>query len=154
MKIYADRLNLLANFLDTLPAKRFDFNRWVGEDWKGKPDLSCGTTACGLGWATTMPEFQALGLKLRSDNPLLLSTAIPATQTVFEKYKKDLVGNRHWRIVVETCAEIFGLNEEETIFLFTPNDIFSDAEEDKKLDMNATPQELANHIRKFLLTKM
>jgi hypothetical protein len=61
------RLLLLADFLEKLPPERFNYGEWVGKDWGGKQDLSCGTTACALGWACTMPEFQALGLKFRSD---------------------------------------------------------------------------------------
>lgn len=63
----ARRLNVLARKLDTVPEVRFNYRRWVGSDWRGKPDLSCGTTACALGWATTIPEFVALGLRLGCD---------------------------------------------------------------------------------------
>lgn len=43
-----NRLLKLAAFLDTVPPERFKYDTWAGEDWKGKPDLSCGTTACAL----------------------------------------------------------------------------------------------------------
>lgn len=59
-----ERLLKLAAFLETVPPERFDYNTWAGEDWQGKPDLSCGTTACAFGWATAIPEFAAAGLKL------------------------------------------------------------------------------------------
>lgn len=52
-----DRLLRLAAFLDTLPPERFDYRTWVGKDWQGKADLSCGTTACALGWAMTLPDM-------------------------------------------------------------------------------------------------
>lgn len=58
------RLLKLAAFLRTLPRRRFDYTNWVGIDWKGAKDFSCGTTACALGWATTMPAFQRLGLRM------------------------------------------------------------------------------------------
>ncbi len=58
------RLLKLAAFLKRLPPKRFDYLNWVGDDWQGKPDLSCGTTACALGWACAMPEFKRSGMKL------------------------------------------------------------------------------------------
>lgn len=60
------RLLKLAAFLRKLPRKRFNYESWVGEDWQGAPSLSCGTTACALGWATTMPIFRRLGLRLES----------------------------------------------------------------------------------------
>lgn len=52
-----ERLLRLATFLDALPKERFNFRTWVGGDWKGMPDLSCGTTACALGWAATLPDM-------------------------------------------------------------------------------------------------
>lgn len=58
------RLLKLAAFLRNLPRNRFDYTQFVGDDWEGAPDLSCGTTACAMGWATTMPEFRRLGLRL------------------------------------------------------------------------------------------
>lgn len=58
------RLLKLAQFLKTVPAERFNMGVWVGDDWKGDPDLSCGTSACALGWATVIPEFRRLGLRL------------------------------------------------------------------------------------------
>lgn len=58
------RLLKLAVFLRTVPRKRFDYSVWVGTNWRGAPNLSCGTTACALGWATTMPEFRRLGLRM------------------------------------------------------------------------------------------
>lgn len=62
--VFYRRLNKLADFLETVPKERFRYDVWVGKDWKGKPDLSCGTRACAAGWATTMPEFRRLGLRL------------------------------------------------------------------------------------------
>lgn len=46
---------------------RFNLATWAGNPdhpWEGKPDLSCGTSACAVGLATTIPEFAAAGLKL------------------------------------------------------------------------------------------
>ncbi len=62
--MHVDRLLLLADFLETVPPERFDMARWTGVDWAGKSDLSCGTAACAMGWATTIPQFRKLGLKL------------------------------------------------------------------------------------------
>lgn len=65
--MFVDRLELLAekHEYDHEMQARFDYNRWVGQDWAGKTDLSCGTKACSMGFATTMPIFQALGLQLK-----------------------------------------------------------------------------------------
>jgi len=58
----------LADLLDVLPDERFDYNTWVGDDWKGAEDLSCGTSACAAGWATTLPSFRARGLRLHTED--------------------------------------------------------------------------------------
>jgi hypothetical protein len=52
-----ERLLRLADFLVGLSPERFDLAYWYRE----KP---CGTVACAIGWATTIPEFQAAGLGL------------------------------------------------------------------------------------------
>lgn len=57
-------LKLCTERLDTLPPGRYNHSHWVGGDWGGKTNLSCGTTACAMGWATTIPSFRRLGLKL------------------------------------------------------------------------------------------
>ncbi len=66
-KTQARRLLKLADFLESLPRNRFCLERWVGRGWEGKPDLSCGTTACALGWATTIPEFRKLGVRMKKE---------------------------------------------------------------------------------------
>jgi hypothetical protein len=47
-----ERLLKLADFLDTVPAEQFDLSSW-----------KCSTTACAVGWACTIPEFQDEGLR-------------------------------------------------------------------------------------------
>jgi hypothetical protein len=61
------RLFLLVVALRAWPKERFDYTSWVGSNWKPAMELadpSCGSTACALGIATTVPELQALGLRL------------------------------------------------------------------------------------------
>ena len=58
------RLLKWAEFLEQLPPKRWDYGHWVGKSWQGAPDLSCGTTACALGWACTIHSFRKLGLRM------------------------------------------------------------------------------------------
>lgn len=57
----------LRAILKKVPRKRFDMGHWVGSDWEGAPDLSCGTSACAAGWATTDPWFRRRGLWLDSN---------------------------------------------------------------------------------------
>ena len=64
-------LKLLEAKLRTVSQDQFDMNTWCGSaahPWEGKEDLSCGTVACALGHATTIPEFKALGLRLVIDD--------------------------------------------------------------------------------------
>lgn len=93
------RLLKLADFLEKLPRKRFDYGVFVGPDWEGAQDLSCGTTACALGWAAAMPEFRRLGLH-------------------FSKYGDGVILGDLSDFAAG--AEIFGLTNNETDFLFSP----------------------------------
>jgi hypothetical protein len=63
------RLSLLAAYLETIPEDHFDMSEWVR--LKGAsviegavPEPKCGTSACALGWACSIPEFNDVGLKL------------------------------------------------------------------------------------------
>lgn len=55
------RLLVLAEFLETkVPREKFDMAYWSST---ARLD-DCGTVGCACGWATTLPEFAALGLRL------------------------------------------------------------------------------------------
>lgn len=141
---HAKRLLALAGFLEKLPRKRFDYSRWVGFDWKRKADLSCGTPACALGWATTMPRFRKLGLRLGGDG---CDVPLPF-----------LKGRAHLA-VSEVGEEIFGLDYPEFRYLFCPDSSvgwqFRDShpELSPPLDQAATPKQVAKHFRKFVTWK-
>lgn len=70
------RLGILADFLDTVPPEKFDLKDWYisGDvDFEHGPSpYNCGTTACAIGWATAIPEFQAAGFAIYLDNPLFI----------------------------------------------------------------------------------
>lgn len=53
-----ERLLILADFLETVPPYLFDMDRF-GRFKNEKRD--CGSTACALGWATTIPSFNKEG---------------------------------------------------------------------------------------------
>lgn len=68
-KIKAKRLLKLADKLKTVPDANFNMGQWFGDDTTSLgatlPDpIMCGTAACALGWATTIPEFHRAGLGL------------------------------------------------------------------------------------------
>lgn len=141
-KVYKERLLELAKFLRKLPAKRFNFATWVGEDWKGKKDLSCGTTACALGWAATIPSLRKAGLRL---------VKIPHNYVNAVVCMKD--EDHPNSMSPELASEkVFGLNSAEFEYLFVPGS--SPPDEMSDLDDGpedyATPKEVAKHIRMFV----
>ena len=162
-QVYAGRLLRLADFLDALPPTRFKFDTWVGGDWGGLPDLSCGTTACGLGWATTMPEFQKLGLYL-SDGGYQSKLGRSAISPRLRSDGKEPLPP--WEATLLATNVIFGLSDDETDFLFTPTEDgrddpadvdelmpFDELGNDGKLSQRATPSMLAARIRAFVEEK-
>jgi len=131
--VYRNRLLRLAKFLRTLPDCRFDFKEWVGRDWDGKPDLSCGTTACALGWAAAMPEFRALGFGI------------------------EVYGDRGWVNFVHDgnrvgpdgfAGLLFDLSSKEHRFLFYSGNVNS--KEEWSPGDDATASEVAEHILRFV----
>jgi hypothetical protein len=103
------RLLALANLLYNMKPNRFDYTRWVGGNWGGKPELSCGTSACALGWATTMPPLRKLGLRLR--------------KTQFDEPWVALSGYRtlHLNLIdtsIRNASVVFGISTEDAEELF------------------------------------
>jgi hypothetical protein len=127
-KTSAHRLLKLADFLDKLPRRKFDY-RLYGEKTK------CGTVACALGWATQMPEFRRLGLKA--------------------KWVKDcwaefrLIPVFYGEMGPGAACPVFGLTEDEAWFLFMPAATLT-ADGDRSPGGNATPKQVAKHIRRFV----
>ena len=62
------RLLKLADFLDTVPRKRFNLGLWQQYGFKPKAESACGTVACAMGWACTIPSFKRAGLKAHKDD--------------------------------------------------------------------------------------
>jgi len=91
--IRADRLEVLANYLEThVQDSEFDIAQYFND---------CGTPACAIGHACTMPYFQDLGLAREHNWPYL-----------------HVPGKRY---AVECGSEIgmhlFGITEEQSDFL-------------------------------------
>lgn len=146
--IYKNRLLLLASFLETLPEERFDYNHWVGKDWGGKSDLSCQTTACALGWATTIPELADAGLMLIPSPNSVRHGGVVSLRQEREFIEKELglffAPNRAGEVV-------FDLDDYEFDFLFIPDG--GSMFERKALKSSATAKEVAAHIRFFVENK-
>lgn len=137
--IYKRRLLKLANFLEKLPPERFGFATWVGYNWEGKANLSCGTTACALGWASTIPSFRKLGLRLFKINEYTVAGGGVVA------LKEATLADREqaWNATLAATNKIFGLNRIQTEWLFTP-DLCNG------LSRSSSAQEVASHIRNFV----
>ncbi len=123
-----NRILRLADFMEKLPKERFYFGSFAGDNWAGKPDLSCGTTACAIGWATTIPYFRRLGLYLQKDEWLNVA----------------VVKGANW-----SSGGLFGVSQDVLDLLFFPDDAFPD-DEPGSLPRDATPKQWARHARKIV----
>lgn len=136
------RLERLCKLLDELPRKRFHYDTWVGPEWQGSPDLSCGTTACAGGWATTIPAFRRLGLR-----------------AVRRGEHNDIVLRRGARNLYsfDALERLFDITYWEARYLFSPSNGVP-ASKWRGLGalkpigpgIHATPKAVAKHIRAFI----
>jgi hypothetical protein len=147
----ARRLLKLADYLDTVPDERFYYGTWVS-GLSGRYDfdmyvrLTCGSTACALGHAATMPEFRKLGLKLRRN------ISLRGNGIVELKFKRHGV---YYEARNEQAAKIFfKLDQGEVEYLFYPD---WDGEGESPIDglpaaptVAANAKEVARHIRRFV----
>ena len=136
-KFHIDRLEKLHAFLGTVKPKKFFFGSWATDqnDRYREPDLNvCGTTACALGWAASMPEFRKRGLKMHWDENW--EEAYPMLK---DKDGDVLTGE-------DAGAEFFGLSYDEAEELFIP-----DEEAGRNRDMPLP--EYRKRLRKFITRK-
>lgn len=131
------RLTELKDFLMTkVPTGKFRFTSWVGLDWKGMTDLSCGASACAFGWATTIKTFQDLGLGLFRTDGGFVTVAM----------SKEAVVENSSTAAQKAGEELFGLSLQEFNYLFIPREAF-DNEDD--IDESFLSEELLWQKEKF-----
>ena len=146
--IYKRRLLKLADRLDTVIEKQFNFGKWVGDDWQGKQDLSCGTSACSLGWASTIPSFRKLGLRLFKS----------PSGYGFVGLKSEINDNTipSNSLSFDAANLVFGLTVDEFNFLFLPNqdlDYYFKMYGRRPLSRDTTAKNAAKHIRFFVINR-
>jgi len=125
-------LRELAALLDSLPADRFDYAMWVGNSWQGNEALSCGTTACAAGWATTLPNYRAAGLYMRARWP-----------------SSGIVVDRHSCLAgCDAMASVLAISEADAEWLFMPCTWHPVWPRSPSTDASAA--EVASHIRYYL----
>jgi hypothetical protein len=129
-----DLLLLLAEELETQSRIPFDYTHWAGVDWQGASDLSCGTSACAAGIATTMKEFQDLGLNL---------VCIGGSPTV--QLDDGCCGTR-------ALASVFEIPYEDASYLFIPSSQDPDSDSFSPATY-ASARDVAEHIRKYVEKK-
>jgi len=140
-KLAVRRLTKLADYMDALPPearRHFDMTHWLGHGRKhtleqhgfksGQPIrsaeslLSCGTSACAAGWASTIPSFRRLGFRIEVDldDPF-------GGKPVYCGLEENQALSRFFDIQRESVNELFGY------------------------DVKAhTPKQWAKHCRRFL----
>lgn len=110
------RLQKVVDLLRKLPPERFDFSTWVGTREKpfgGNPDLSCGTVACALGWAATIPSLRD---KRRAG--LRLEVSLPGAFLGSLLYGKGRVVTGSY-ISIQAAEVAFALTHDEALYVFT-----------------------------------
>ena len=125
---YRKRLLMIEHKVRHVPPNRFFFGHWVGRDWQGMPDLSCGTTGCAIGWGTTIPYLRELGLHLHRGD--------------YNSGTYPTVGETPAIDSSQSIAELLGLNTNQYDYLFYPS-VFH-------LTTNATNIQVADHIRHWV----
>ena len=126
-----DRLLFLAAFLDTVNEDKFDLGSWRDSPYSSSITDSvliheCRSTACAVGWACSLPEFQELGLKFEIHHPIYM----------------DQYG-----------VQIYGWDAVESFFDLEPLEaqhLFSDL---TYLRMPKTSNAVASRIREFVKTR-
>ena len=140
---HVKRLHKLADFLDTVPKKNFDFERVVYDRGDGPPrkDFSCGTTACAMGYTPLLfpklVEWAVVGEFNDSVCGVIPKGGNPCTHS--------------WG---GAAMELFGIEGLEVDALFWPdaNRIRADIGL-SELPKDPTPKQVARNIRKFIKLK-
>jgi hypothetical protein len=94
---------------------------------RGKTDLSCGTQACALGWATTIPSIRRAGLilqKYRYSNGGFIS--LRGNDTIAP---------------LAAAAQVFGITYDDANHLFMPHE---------RGENEATAADVAAKIERFV----
>ncbi len=144
---YASRLLRLAAFLEKLPPEKFDYRCWVGRDWKGAQDLSCGTTGCAFGWAPT--ALPTLGLEIRR------TPEEDSVHVVFHSDPEIDDTEDPLEVTLGAAARAFGLSgETEAEELFLPGEYCdwldrANADSFYSPRASASATEVAAHLRAF-----
>lgn len=125
-KLAVRRLEKLAAYMDSLPEganEHFYMGAWYRHDGDPahapKPGtavqenhlMDCGTTACALGWATTIPEFQNAGLRM---NAYVSTDGGVMGMPVFRNHEEFDAAEKFFRIDGHDSAVLFACTSVRT----------------------------------------
>lgn len=132
-----DRLLKLADFLDKLPRKKFDFGCVINGPSPTRKTMDCGSVACGIGWTPAVFPRLVEGYKIAKEEDGLQhwDVRVKANPRKFNTYFK-------------TAAHLFGLDNDTAYALFTPGQQHRIGEGD--LFCDSKPQDLSGLIRRFV----
>lgn len=146
-KHHIDRLEKLYDFLGTVKPAKFNFGAW-GASNIGATDLNvCGTTACALGWAASMPEFRKRGLKLQWSVATVGPGDKESEAVVVLKDKDGQLYNGE-----DAGREFFGLTSDEADYLFLPKGYGWDSD-DSIGEEDMSVKDYRKGLRKFINKK-
>lgn len=142
MKFHAQRLAKLARYMKTVDEDQFYLGNWIDGNYNNLPKLvdvvnaeirpghivtqevlhSCGTTACLLGHAATMPEFRKRGLKLIIRSYHYYGVVKNVSRAVIRG--EVVLRDEHTNLIIaydsiRAGQYFFGLDYQEALELFT-----------------------------------
>ena len=135
------RLHKLADFLDTVPKKNFDFDCIVRDvDGMPRKDFNCNTTACAMGYT-----------------PLLFPKLVKWTVCEWSGSVTGVMpegGNPCAHSWADAAMELFGIEMHETKALFSPeHNSCRRTIGLSELPEDPTPKQVARNLRQFIKIK-
>ena len=113
-KIGIRRLRKLQDRLREINPLLFYMGEWGFSEHNGKP--ACGTAACALGWATSIPSFRKQGLRMYT---------IPDSYTIGVELKSiSRVTSNEWNVKnakdtsIAAAMKFFRLNRDQVYHIF------------------------------------
>lgn len=142
----ARRLRLLAEKLKTVPDEKFRMESWVTlpehltpSPPPGDKELlvpytysmgfyevqrsytpECGTAACALGWASTIPELSLFLVRKHPWSPSVDVLHLPGAHTASALFTTGVLIREGLSINMSAGMDAFGIDREEAQYLFDP----------------------------------
>ena len=137
------RLRTLQKFLRTkVNPDRFDMEEWAGEIKNGKP--ACGTSACALGWATTIPSFRKAGLRMTKTKQIgYIYVTITGMRHNYTKEQYSSHVSLHRSL--KAAMKFFDITYTEADYIFA-NDVYTCGQEGIELAIGRIEDVLDNEI--------